>query len=57
MKPFWQSKTLWVNALALGVHIANQYLGLTSVPDPNPTLLILANIALRLITKQPISVS
>ncbi len=56
-KPWYQSKTLWLNALALGVHVATSYLGVTSIPDVNPTVLAVANLVLRLVTKQPISVS
>lgn len=54
MKPFWKSKTVWVNAITLGLHFAKPYVGIETIPDVNPSVLAVANIVLRLITKQPV---
>ena len=50
MKPWWKSKTFWLNLAVLGVASA--------VEQPNPEIvaqvLAVANIVLRFITNQPI---
>ena len=55
-KPFWQSKTLWVNALAF-VALLVQSLGTGFVIGAEEQLGILAviNLILRLVTKTGIS--
>jgi hypothetical protein len=54
-KSFWTSKTLWINALALGAYVAKHYLGLTAIPAVDPTVLAAVNFILRFVTKQPIT--
>ena len=55
MKAFWKSKVLLVNVVALGLHFAKLYIGVTSVPDVDPQGLAIANIVLRLITHKGLS--
>ena len=55
-KPFWQSKTLWVNVVAAVATLAGVFkldLGLTPEVQATvvTTILALVNIALRLVTK------
>jgi hypothetical protein len=55
-KPFWQSKTLWVNVVAALATLAGVFkldLGLTPEVQATvvTTILALVNIALRLVTK------
>lgn len=55
-KSFWTSKTFWVNLIAAGGLI---YQGVTGTniglpPETQGWILAAVNIALRLITKQPI---
>ena len=59
-KPFWQSKTVWVNVVALVATLAGAFkldLGLT--PDVQATvvttILALVNVGLRLVTKTPVT--
>ena len=53
MKKFWQSKTLWFNAAALGCYAA-KFLGYPSV-DLSPELVAGANFFLRLITSKGVT--
>ena len=55
MKPFWQSKTLWLNIVTLGLHYAKPFLGIDTVPDVDPQLVMIANIVLRLVTKSAVT--
>jgi len=60
MKPFWQSKTIWVNGLAL-VGAGSGWLAgtLTSYPEVVASLVIaqaLVNIVLRFVTKTQVVV-
>jgi len=56
-KPVWASKTLWVNAVALGASVAGLY-GLEIVEQAQAEIvagiMALVNIALRLVTGAPI---
>ena len=61
-KPFWASKTLWVNLIALAAAISTAFgvdLGLN--PETQVavvgTVMSVVNIILRLVTKAPVSVS
>ena len=61
-KPFWASKTLWVNLIALAVVVSTAFgvdLGLN--PEAQVavvgTVMSVVNIILRLVTKAPVSVS
>jgi len=58
-KPFYQSKTLIFNVLAIAVLIANQF-GFTEFrldPEYSGMVLAIANGVLRLVTKRPVSAS
>jgi len=54
-KPWWQSKTLWLNAVGLGITIAQELSG-AHVITPAQTVVCLAvgNAALRFITNKAI---
>lgn len=54
-KTFYTSKTFWLNAVALGVYVAQQYGGVTSLPAVDPGVIAIANLVLRWVTKQPIT--
>lgn len=57
MKPIWKSKTFWFNLLAAGAAIA-QGQPLHEVVPPELLAAVVAgiNIALRLITEEPVTV-
>ena len=54
-KPWWQSKTLWFNALGLSI-VTVQALAGTEVLSPGITVPVLAigNAILRFVTTQPV---
>lgn len=59
-KPFWQSKTVWFNILALLVLIANAFGFVDFIPTEDVTELagasiVIINLALRFITNQGVS--
>ena len=59
-KSFLVSKVLWVNTVALGLALANHYLGSTGpIPamDPQVVAIVVAaiNIGLRFVTKTPVT--
>ena len=54
MKPFWTSKTLWVNILAVGAIIAQGQFGYVISPETQISILAVLNLLLRAITKQPV---
>ena len=61
-KPFLASKTVWLNTVALGLALANHYLGSTGpVPamDPQIVAIVVAtiNIGLRFVSKTPVSLA
>lgn len=60
MKPFWKSKTIWVNGLVLGVSVTG-FLSTNDIVQQNPTAVAflvvaqsLANLVLRYVTDKPI---
>ncbi len=54
-KPLWESKIFWVNIVAVGVMVAQQAgVGYLLPADVEVTLLAVINLALRLITREPI---
>ena len=57
VKPFWQSKTIWFNLVAVIVVIAGIFGYAEFEADPQLITLVtvLANIAFRFVTKQPIA--
>lgn len=59
-KPFWQSKTLWVNVATLAVAVLTALSGQADVipPEAMPYIvgaLSVANLVLRYLTKQPLA--
>jgi hypothetical protein len=61
-KPFWSSKTLWINLIALVAAISTAF-GVDLGLDPEAqiaivgTVMSVINIVLRFVTKAPISTS
>lgn len=59
-KPFWQSKTVWINAVAIFAAILESTEIVDLIPADwqaaIPALLAVANIILRTVTHQPVSV-
>ena len=61
-KSFLVSKTIWVNMVALGLALANHYLGSTGpIPavDPQVVAIVIAtlNLVLRFKTSEPVSLA
>lgn len=56
-KPIWQSKTLWFNALAVLVLIAQLagYSDFKMDPDLQTLIVTFANLALRYVTTKPVT--
>ena len=55
-KPFWVSKTLWINLLAIIAIIAQGVTGNEVInAEAQVGILALINLVLRLVTKEPIN--
>ena len=55
-KPFWMSKTLWVNALAIaGSLLIGQYVTADQWAEITAVGLAVVNIVLRFVTGEPVS--
>ncbi len=54
-KPWYLSKTLWVNAIAVGASFAAGHFNLQIDIQDQVAILGVINLALRAITKQPVS--
>jgi len=57
-KPFWASKTLWVNVVALVAAVTGSF-GLLDLDAETQTSIVagvmaIANVALRFVTKSPV---
>lgn len=50
-KAWWRSKTLWVNLVAGGALLVQSRFGFVISPDAQAAILTVANLILRLITK------
>lgn len=57
MKPFWLSKTLWLNALAGVALFVQAKTGFVVSPEIQGYLLIAINAGLRAITKTEVTIS
>ena len=56
-KPFWRSKTFWVNLIAvIGMMAQTQY-GFVITPEEQAAILGVINLILRAVTKEPIALS
>lgn len=55
MKPFYKSRTLWVNVLAGVALFVQQQFGFVFSGELQGMILIILNLILRFDTKQPIS--
>ena len=55
MKPFWQSKTFWVNALAALGLLAQGQFGDVLDPELAALALALANVGLRFLTRTAVT--
>lgn len=57
-KPFWKSKTFWVNILAGGAMLVQQVTGSFIVsPEEQGAFIVLANLILRAVTKGAITLT
>jgi len=54
-KPWWQSKTLWVNIIAGAAMVVQSLLGVGLGAEEQGAILAAINIILRLITRSPVS--
>ena len=54
-KKFWESKTFWVNVLALAGIVVQSQTGTELSPVIQGTFLTIVNVLLRLTTKEPIT--
>lgn len=57
MKPFWHSKTFWINVISAGAIVGQAVTGHQVFADPSTqgTALAVANIVLRLVTKDRVT--
>lgn len=56
-KPFWQSKTLWMNVIAGVALIVQSQTGYLVTPDTQAFLLVCLNGVLRVVSKDGISLT
>lgn len=56
-KPFWESKTFWLNILAAAAFIVSGHAGFNVPDDVAALIMAIINIANRFLTKGPIAVS
>lgn len=54
MKPWWKSKTLWVNLVALVAVAVQSATGYAVSPELQGGVLALANLGLRLVTSEAV---
>lgn len=56
LKPFWRSRTFWVNLLAAGALVAEGVFGReVAIPlEVQATILAAINLALRAVTREPV---
>lgn len=56
MKPFWESKTFWLNVIAIAVLVADYLFTNQIIPAEIGVLVLgILNIVLRFLTSQPLS--
>ncbi|ADO44957.1 hypothetical protein Hydth_0558 [Hydrogenobacter thermophilus TK-6] len=53
-KKWYKSKTIWVNLIAFIALLLSEKLGISLTKEEQGALLVVINIALRIITKEPI---
>jgi len=54
-KPWYKSKTMWVNIASMILALADQFVGTGAFPSWAIAILAGANVALRTVTGQPVS--
>jgi hypothetical protein len=54
MKPFWQSKTIWLGVITALLGFLEQVQAIPDLPPPAVTCLGVLIVALRLVTGKPI---
>ena len=55
MKPFWHSKTFWVNILAIAALVVQNYTGKPISAESQVAILGVVNVFLRFITKDEVT--
>lgn len=53
-KPFWQSKTLWVNLIAIAAMEVQSRTGYVIPAEGQAALLAVVNLVLRIVTDKPL---
>ena len=57
-KPFWQSKTLWVNVIAFGAGALSSAVGwLTVSPEETAATFVVLNLIMRAVTKGAVTLT
>lgn len=56
-KSLWQSKTFWINAATAAAAVGSGQMGFSLPPKFAVPVLAISNILLRLLTKQPVTIS
>jgi hypothetical protein len=54
LKPFWKSKTIWVNAIVLAAMVIQMQTGFIVSPEEQIGILAVVNLVLRVVTKEPL---
>ncbi len=54
-KKIYKSKALWLNVIAIGAMVAQNYLGMTIDAETQVSILAAVNVCLRLVTKEPVT--
>jgi len=55
MKPWYMSRTLWVNIIAIVVLVAQMQFGFEVDEEAELAILAVINLIMRIITKQPLT--
>jgi len=53
-KPFWTSKTMWINVLAVVAMVVQQQYGFAIDPETQVAILGVVNLVLRIVTKSAV---
>ncbi len=54
-KPFWKSRTFWLNIVGAGAMVYNYYTGSPVPSEALASILAVLNLVLRFDTKEPVS--
>lgn len=54
-KPWYKSRTIWANIIATGAMIAQSSLGFEVTPEEVAGVLVVVNLVMRYVTKEPLA--